>query len=51
VSGRMPADDGPSESPALGIATVSGEIVHMVSARELVDFCEAKVLEGFRRRN
>ena len=37
--------------PAVALATVSGEFVHMVSARELVAFCEARVLEGFRRRN
>ena len=48
-SPREPED--PDDVPAVGLATVAGGFIHMVSARELVAFCEAKVLERFRKRN
>jgi len=50
-AGTEKEGSGGSGGPAVGLATVSGELVHMVSARDLVAFCEAKVLEGFRRKN
>lgn len=40
-----------ADSPALSLTTVSGDFVHMISASDLVAFCEAKVLEGFRRKS
>ena len=29
----------------------SGEVVHLLSTREIIAWCDARVLEGFRRRN
>ena len=53
--GGDPGDAGepsdPARPPAVGLSTVSGDFVHMISAPELVAFCEARVLEGFRKRN
>ena len=37
--------------PAVGLATVAGEIVNILSAGDLVSFCEARILEGFRKWN
>ena len=31
--------------------TPEGEVVHLLSTREIVAWCDARVLEGFRRRN
>lgn len=31
--------------------TTSGGVVHLLSTREIVAWCDARVLEGFRRRN
>ena len=37
--------------PAVGLATVAGEIINILSAGDLVSFCEARILEGFRKWN
>jgi chemotaxis signal transduction protein len=34
-----------------GPAVVSGEVIHLLSAPELIAHCDSKVLEGFRRRS
>ena len=50
VGSGIAAEEAPG-IPSLGIVSISGHFVHMVSAMELVAFCEARVLEGFRKRN
>jgi hypothetical protein len=40
-----------SRAPAPRVASVSNDVVHLISAAELVAFCEARVLEGFRKRS
>ena len=46
--GGAGADD--FSAPAGSLATVGGRIVHILSTRDLVAHCEAKILEGFRRK-
>lgn len=40
-----------ASGPSGALASASGEILHLLSARDLVSWCEARVIEGFRRRN
>ena len=41
----------PEESASQGPAAVSGRIVQLLSAQDLVSHCEARVFEGFRRKS
>lgn len=40
-----------ARAPAGGLAALSGEIVHLLSAKDMAGYCQTKVLERFRRAN
>ena len=50
AAARTEADD-EGAAPSGGLAASSGRILHVLSAAELVAYCESSVLEVFRRRN
>src|SRR5262245_45088945 len=50
ATGAMGAGTDEPTLPSGDLTTVSGEIVRMLSTEGIVTHCEAKVLEGFRRK-